>query len=116
MGVGPTDFFSSSMLVVVVTVMAEFLCLCFRFLRRDVRLSSSGFMSGGMLAILRNMTTRKKSRKREITCMPPVAVDTSQVVFKILSVDSATLKSVRQRPLAPGGSRKLLCAMIAVNV
>ena len=68
-------------MVVVVTVMDESLCLClFFFFRREVRLSSRGFMSGGTFTIFLNMITRKKSKKSDNACIPPFAVQMSQVL------------------------------------
>jgi hypothetical protein len=41
---------------------------------RDVRLSSSGFMSGGIIWMRRNMTPSQREMPREMTCRPPAAM------------------------------------------
>ena len=43
-------------------------------LRGEVKVGSSGFMSGGMRAMRRNIQARYKEMARETTCRPPAAI------------------------------------------
>jgi hypothetical protein len=86
--------------------MEEFLCLCFVFLR-DVRLSSSGFISGGRLEIFLKTMSRYRSRNRESRCRPAFAIEVSHVVLRTLFVSSSVGNMVRQRPAVPASISEL---------
>lgn len=65
----------------VIADMDEFLCLCFVF-RRDVKFSSSGFISGGSWEILRKMRRRYMSITTDTQCILPTVVDVSHAACR----------------------------------
>jgi hypothetical protein len=98
----------------VIADIDEFLCLCLVF-RREVKLSSSGFMSAGMLLIFRKTIKRYISRNREIKCNPAVVTAVNQTVIKTLFVSSSVGNIDRQRPMVPASMSLLRRATSTVK-
>ena len=94
--------------------MEEFLCLCLVLLR-EVKLSSSGFMSGGSFAIFRNRIARYMSMTAEIRCKPPVTMAVIHVVIRTMFVSLSVGNIVRQRPIVAAVSSELRRAMRMVK-
>ena len=82
----------------VMAEMEEFLCLCL-VLRRDVRFSSSGFMSGGSFEIFLKTRAKYMSKHADSRWRPAVTIAVSQVVIRTLSVSSSVGNIVRHRPI-----------------
>jgi hypothetical protein len=108
------NLFSLSPVNGVIADMEEFLCLCLVFLR-DVKLSSSGFMSGGRLEIFRKTMSRYRSSTSESRCRPATTTDVSQVVVRTLFVSSSVGNMLRQRPSVPASISELRRDINTVN-
>jgi hypothetical protein len=63
---------------------------------RAVKLSSSGFISGGRREIFRKVIAKKIDMAREIRCKLPFAIARMKVVSEIVTVISLSLKRVFQ--------------------
>lgn len=108
------NLFSWSDVRGVMAEIEEFLCLCLVFLR-EVRLSSSGFMSGGSFEIFLKRIAKYRSMAVERTWRPPVAIAVIHVVNRTMFVSLSVGNMVRHRPSVPASISELRRAMSTVK-